>query len=155
MRICSSSYSALGLGQADFVKVCHRVASELPGFMRSVDATHAVVRGSSGLSVAFGLRMLSDLRIVVARKPGENSHGDAVSAVGSSSEDLHRYVILDDFVSSGSTVAGIVRDLDGAQCVGLFLYNGAGNPACFPKVAMYGHGVVGCPPIPSLQFRSY
>lgn len=69
------------------------------------------VQGTSGMSIGFpaflALRAAGwDGRIVVVRKPGEDSHGSAVEGVpGAPAEKLagKRCVFLDDFVSEGTT----------------------------------------------------
>lgn len=69
------------------------------------------VQGTSGMSIGFpvflALRAAGwEGRIVVVRKPGEDSHGCAVEGMpGSPQEKLFgkRCVFLDDFVSEGTT----------------------------------------------------
>lgn len=67
-----------------------------------------VVCGKSGMSVAFALKMLMHVNIVVVRKTGDNSHGRAVEGPYCS---ITRLVFLDDLISSGTTLAKLKRKL--------------------------------------------
>lgn len=85
------------------------LAEYLPKIMRRVDADAVVVTGKSGLSLAFATLMLIDFPLVVVRKRGENSHGNPIE--GKDYTTFTRYLILDDFVSSGTTVTNIMDSI--------------------------------------------
>ena len=97
-----------------------QISEDLPVFMKAVKAV--VVSGSSGLSVAFALRMLVDIPIIMLRKNGEGAHSGGWSAVSDRAITAQRYVILDDFTESGGTVNRIIEDMKGAELAGLFFY---------------------------------
>lgn len=121
----NTSYSALGLTRGHFRNLCQRLAEELPDLMHKVGADAIAVRGTSGVSVAFGLRMLSDIPTIVVKKEGENSHGASVTAVGDDWANVARYLIVDDFVASGATVHAIRQRMGRAECVGVLSYANA------------------------------
>lgn len=121
----NTSYSALGLTRGHFRNLCQRLAEELPDLMFKVGADAIAVRGTSGVSVAFGLRMLSDIQTIVVKKEGENSHGSSVTAVGDDFADVARYLIVDDFVATGATVHAIRQRMGRAECVGVLSYANA------------------------------
>ena len=102
--------------------------------MDETGATSVVVHGNSGVSCGFAALMLShaDFNIVLLRKYNDNSHGAPIE--GPEGHRLGRYLILDDFVSTGATMNRI-RDkiatlhqqygmqYDAApECVGIVLY---------------------------------
>jgi len=116
------SYSAVGMSADDFRTKARQISEDLPVFMKAVNADAVVVSGSSGLSVAFALRMLVDIPIIMLRKNGEGAHSGKWSAVSDREIKTNRYVILDDFTESGGTVDRIIEDMKGADLVGLFFY---------------------------------
>lgn len=75
-----------------------------------------VTRGSSGLLVGSRVAEMSKgkLHLIHVRKEGENSHGRQVEGARHmlSAIDNPRYLIVDDFVSSGETVREIVKAID-------------------------------------------
>ena len=85
------------------------LAEYLPKIMRRVDADAVVVTGKSGLSLAFATLMLIDFPLIVVRKRGENSHGNPVE--GKDYTEFSRYIVLDDFVSSGTTITNIMDSI--------------------------------------------
>lgn len=101
--------------------------------MAETGATSVVVHGNSGVSCGFAALMLSDVdfNIVLLRKDNDNSHGSPIE--GPEGHFLERYLILDDFVSTGATMNRI-RDkiimlhkqsnpFEAApECVGIVLY---------------------------------
>jgi len=107
--------------------LCRQLAAPTEKFMKLVEADTIMVRGNSGTSVAYAMHVLFPGRFqwVVARKAEEQSasHGELFEPLSSVRVQVTKYVILDDFVASGRTVAGIVQDVaGGADCVGLVLY---------------------------------
>lgn len=90
-----------------------------------------VVRGNSGVSAAFAAMIYLDFPLILSRKPGENSHGGAIE--GPYNFTLGKYIIADDFVSSGATIRSVLQSVAAIassrcdpsgipQCVGLALY---------------------------------
>lgn len=106
--------------------------------MAETGATSVVVHGNSGVSCGFAALMLSDVdfNIVLLRKDNDNSHGSPIE--GPEGHFLERYLILDDFVSTGATMNRI-RDkiimlhkqsspFEAApECVGIVLYGHHGS----------------------------
>lgn len=132
MRVDSEGY-ATGYAQ-DLVKICAGRAAA--GICRAIEEhgpdIAVVVRGNSGVSCAFAALMLHNFNLCLLRKDRDGSHGSPLE--GPSGFRFTKYVVLDDFISSGATVNGIIGDLAvlaGAkgdappQCVGLVLYGSA------------------------------
>lgn len=124
MLVGVTKYSALGLNSANFRQLVHKLAVDVPELARKLRADAIVVRGTSGISVAFGMRMLTDFPFIVARKPGESHHSyDQLSLIqDGNSWTVEKYVILDDVICSGDTVNGIIRDLGERKCLGTITY---------------------------------
>ena len=88
-------------------------ANAISDMMADTGATSVVVHGNSGVSCGFAALMLSphlDFNIVLLRKDNDNSHGAPIE--GPAGHRLGRYLILDDFVSSGSTLHRVRRKID-------------------------------------------
>ena len=65
--------------------------------------------GSSGAAIAFPLAVSHKIPLIYVRKEGEQSHGDKVECNGENS--ITKYLIVDDFVSSGATVEWIAHQV--------------------------------------------
>ena len=97
-------------------------------------STSVVVHGNSGVSCGFAALMLTeeqDFNLVLLRKDNDNSHGAPIE--GPDGHRLGKYLILDDFVSSGATMNRIRDKIDTLweqvswsssrpECVGVVLY---------------------------------
>lgn len=131
----SNDYSCMGYPPERLRACVKALARDLPGIMARYNADAVVVRGGSGVVFGGALLMVSDIKVIVARKPGEQSHSTAIEVCGGGSLTVHRYIVLDDFVSSGGTVKGIMDDMgQQAECVGVIEYRYAeqGQP-CEPN----------------------
>ena len=133
--ILSSGY-ATGYAAEEVRKRALWAADAIDKMMAETGATSLVVHGNSGVSCGFAALMLSalDFNIVLLRKDNDNSHGAPIE--GPAGHHLRGYLILDDFVSSGTTLNRIRRKIgslslqrgqygsDGEtpECVGIVLY---------------------------------
>lgn len=130
-----------------------QVALALPKLMHEVGADFVVVTGKSGIAMAYATLMLIDFPLVVIRKEGETSHGNKVE--GSPADGLTKYIILDDFVSTGGTVNTIVTELERygnscgseAQLVGVLCYQN--TEKTFAAYAPYDSVDVGLDSVPT------
>lgn len=119
-----TDYSALKLNAHNFRILVQRLAVDVPKLAQELGAEAVAIRGTSGYSVGFAMRMLTDFPIIVARKHGEASHSGTHLALVNDGDFLNikTYVILDDFVASGNTVDGMMDDIAPAKCKGVLLY---------------------------------
>lgn len=136
-----------GVADGEWAPRVHQVRLEAPKWLVRFDAQALVGTGSSGILMFGALSLIApDIPMVWCRKHNENSHGGIWSgneagcylARSMGSNPLRRLVMLDDFVSSGTTVATIQNTLDytwqrkgGAwedrpQIVACMAYNGQG-----------------------------
>ena len=87
---------------------------------------HAIAfRGTSGAAMAYPVSIATGIPLICIRKPTEDAHGDPVE--GSTKFDVKKYIIIDDFMSSGATVDAIIESINkhsnnSVKCVGIVLY---------------------------------
>ena len=119
---------------AEVRKRAEFAARMIARMMPSTGATSVVVHGNSGVSCGFAALMLSphaDFNIVMLRKDNDNSHGSPIE--GPEGHRLGKYLILDDFVATGTTMNRIRDKIatlhqqyglpeDTPECVGIVLY---------------------------------
>lgn len=86
--------------------------------------------GLSGTIVGTFAADRTGRQFAIVRKPGEESHGDTIEGY-----TLNKYVIIDDFIETGSTILRIMRQLEKyklidqrtPECVGILLYTKSGD----------------------------
>lgn len=129
MRVTDGGYSGQMYNNRELRQFASKIALVLPGIMRQANADAIIVQGKSGIALAFATLMLIDFPIIVVRKRNESTHGSPIE--GTEGVDVQRYLILDDFISSGNTVRRIVEQLrensiytsnGSAECVGVVEY---------------------------------
>lgn len=117
-------------------------------------------RGMSGAMIAGPVAYRLNKPTTVIRKPDENKHSN------NNVEGMltGRYIILDDFISSGETVESIMDALPGACCIFMYMYR---NPEYLIHVRRaYAYGLKipvcgqgnhdkGFKALLNLQFNSY
>lgn len=86
--------------------------------------------GSSGCAIGFHLAVRHNTPLIYVRKQGEKSHGSKVEC--SYLRELQNYLIVDDFIDSGSTVQLIAtrvkehahqQKVPVPRCVGILCYD--------------------------------
>ena len=121
------------------VEECATGAAKAIEELRSqTGSTAVVVHGNSGVSCGFAALMASDedFNLVLLRKDNDNSHGAPLE--GPEGHRLDKYLILDDFVSSGATLNRVRDKIDTLhtqrswssprpECVGIVLYGHHGT----------------------------
>lgn len=106
-----------------------KLVVELPEVMLKLGATAIAVRGKSGVSIAHALAMYLNFDLIIVRKEGESNHGANIERWGTQRQN-ERYIIIDDFVSTGETCIEIINKLCpstiyNSLCVGVVTYRGA------------------------------
>lgn len=101
----ADSYSGAIHRAATLRDYAERTAEELRA--RRGEYDFVAVTGQSGMSVAFAALMFYDFPLVVVRK-GERTHGTMIEG---DAERVGRYIVVDDFISSGSTLRRINKEL--------------------------------------------
>ncbi len=115
------------------------VRNLLVRLMPASGANCIAVRGTSGLSMAYGMRMLDLLKnreilpFVMVRKD-DGHHGGPVESLSFNRQEIGAYLILDDFISSGNTINKIIEKMEidaddqDVKCAGVVLYDQAHEP---------------------------
>ena len=122
---------ATGYSQAKVRKKAKFAAHAISELMARTNADSVVVYGNSGVSCGFAALMYHNFNLVLLRKDNDNSHGSPIE--GPEGHEVRRYLILDDFISSGETVRRVRRKVtelsfqriagtDLPECVGIVLY---------------------------------
>lgn len=89
--------------------------------------------GMSGAAMAFLLAHQLRLPLLCVRKKNESSHyrSQMPSTLMEGNLDCQRYLLLDDFISSGATVNYVVEsiadELPNAKCVAMLMYAAYGD----------------------------
>jgi len=84
--------------------------------------------GISGAAMAFILSHWLDVPLLCVRKQGESSHYHQLTRkiLEGNVHDVRKYIIVDDFIASGSTLRRVVDAINHgnymAKCVGLVMY---------------------------------
>lgn len=122
---------ATGYSQDKVRQKAKFAAAAIASMSKSVNADCVIVHGNSGVSCGFAALMYHNFNLVLLRRDNDNSHGSPLE--GPNGHRIERYLILDDFISSGKTVRRVRRKVtelalqygDGRaspQCVGIVLY---------------------------------
>jgi hypothetical protein len=123
----SKGYSATRHGMNQFPNVVKNTLVKLRHVLDTTNAQAIAVRGTSGLCIAFAARMIDNLPFVMVRKEENNlHHGLPIESLTGNSLNFRRYIFLDDFISSGSTMRAVETALLDAECVAAVLYDGGG-----------------------------
>lgn len=93
------------LYRKDIRKQALWVAKHLEKVLQHFNADSVAVTGHSGIIVASAALMLVDFPLMIVRKEGEETHGFSIEGRGD--HHYRKYIILDDFVSTGNTVRNI------------------------------------------------
>lgn len=93
--------------------------------------THVAVRGVSGCAIGGAVAVNLRKGLIVVRKPNVASHSN-IDAEGVPINIGFNYIIVDDFVATGETLAATVDSIQksnpSAKCVGVVMYD-----HCFVK----------------------
>jgi len=118
------------------VTIMRRMVSGLVKLIKESEIEYDSIacRGVSGLMIASPVALRLNKPLIVIRKGTSNCHS-SIAVEGYLSPDL-RYIIIDDFISSGNTIKEIIKEIEDyyierrkyweqggkPDCKGLFLY---------------------------------
>lgn len=74
--------------------------------------------GVSGAAMAFPVSYITGIPLICVRKQ-EQSHGKMIEGHG----NFKKYLILDDFICTGTTICRILEQLEEIKCVGIVVWN--------------------------------
>lgn len=113
MQLNTGGYSRVQYNPEELRGTAKQVAKVLPKLMQELGANTVAVTGKSGLALAFATLMLIDFPLMVVRKRGEMTHGSPIE--GPEGHVVGNYIILDDFISSGTTVRTMIDQINEYQ----------------------------------------
>lgn len=125
-----SSYGWTTYSVDDWTRRLQRIAVKIELLQETHKIDALALRGSSGMMAGAVLSVALQMPVIYVRKPGEYAHGGPVES--NSREPIKSYLIVDDFIDSGSTIREIVDAIDrdaeeersvAPKCVGVLLYN--------------------------------
>lgn len=123
--IAASGYGWTDRGPKALKKLMIKADNKFTKLIKKEQIQAIAFSGSSGAALAFPLALKHELPVIYVRKAGEKSHGYNVEFNGTGSG--LRYIIVDDFIDTGSTVERIYKKVqkeDKAMvCAGVFLYD--------------------------------
>ena len=116
-------FNCTHLRYAMCVKMLRRAVREAKALAKSkkLDFDTIVFRGISGAIWGTAMAMALNKNMAVVRKPNDDTHSSGIKVEGH--KKIHRYLIVDDFTSTGHTVREILKQMrearPDAKCVGL------------------------------------
>lgn len=117
------------IGKSQFKPTVKTTVTAIRRLKKVLGFEQIVCTGISGQSIAWPVGYVTDIPVaVVRRKDEKNHHGYSVENFDRS----RKFIILDDFVSSGDTVKHVLKSLaedrrDDPRCVGVYCYSGSGS----------------------------
>lgn len=86
------------------MEIVDGTAAAIKKLRETVTFSHIVATGSSGQSITWPVAYKLGIPVCIVRKEGEKSHAGLVTGYG----DMEDYVILDDFIGTGTTVKRVL-----------------------------------------------
>jgi len=137
MYFSCSSYHEKTFRPGSLKAIVNRVIKKLEKLRQEIKFDAIAFRGISGSSIAYPVSAIAGYHLIEVRRApglrngkGNSHHGSTIE--GSSSRKIKRYIILDDFISSGKTVEEIAKTItkefrsdpkaDQPQCVAIVMY---------------------------------
>lgn len=129
-KLPTGGYGWAGMSPKKFSDNIKQAAKKIAAMYRKDKFDAVAFTGSSGAAIAFYLATEYEIPLLYVRKTGEKSHGQKVES--NSPSVIRKYLIVDDFISSGTTVRSIIRKIS-KQCtkygikelepIGVFCYD--------------------------------
>lgn len=130
-----SDYLSPLVSMKTYQKTITQVCNKVQLLREKLNFDAIAFRGVSGMSIGFPVAERLSLTPIVVRKSIRNSHGyhivETFEEIPTAKEQVLRYLIIDDFISTGKTVCAIVKEINIFMkylhktriCVGILLYN--------------------------------
>ena|SRR5271156_4732446 len=137
-----SSYFTSYLGRIfdvnQYPQLINKLSIKIKKFQQKQSFDAIAFTGTSGCSVAFTLSYKLGIPLICIRKNSDNSH---FNGLYEGVENVKRYIIVDDFIASGDTIATIKKNVllrsKRAKLVGIFLYGQSANQTTHKKIPVY------------------
>lgn len=122
----NSSYMSRIYDGKNYSNVLDRVVTALEELKAKHQVDTIAFSGTSGSAVSYTAGWATDLRLINVRRNDGNHHGLPVEGY----KWAKRYVIVDDFVSTGATIVRIIREVKHyvplARLAGIICWNASG-----------------------------
>ena len=104
-------YGWTGTSPAEFVERMKLAVIRFRALKKEHKIDAIAFCGSSGCAVAFAIASKCKIPLIYVRKEGEKSHSNSIVECNDKSAIVKKYLIVDDFVDSGSTVEYIINSI--------------------------------------------
>ena len=121
MQFSSSYLSDIFGNTANYRKLVATVAANALRLKNHYEFDAIAFTGASGSAMAYPVSMLADIPLIYVRKDDERCHGDSIEGTPI---NVSKYAIIDDFISTGTTVKRIINKLERVECVCIMTYIG-------------------------------
>lgn len=126
----SNTYHSVQTDPYYLKATAERIAGLIDQYKNALDIQAIACSGNSGQSMAYPVSILTHIPVIYVRKEKEYSHGNSIEGPCT---NIEKYVIVDDFISTGKTMDFIINKIEEyskknvfdssvCKCVGIFLY---------------------------------
>jgi hypothetical protein len=129
----SSGYGWTGLSPEQLSDRLIRAGEEIAKLQQKLKFDAVAFCGSSGAAIGFHVAIRHKIPVIYVRKKDEESHGGDVECNMPGGKNVKKYLIVDDFISTGRTVEYIVEQITevanrrgafASKPVGIFCFDG-------------------------------
>jgi adenine/guanine phosphoribosyltransferase-like PRPP-binding protein len=123
----------------EYFHVINKLVVKIKKFQQNKPFDAIAFTGTSGAAVAFTLAYKLKVPLICIRKTTDKSH---YKNIYEGIENIKRYIIVDDFIETGSTIdrikKGVCSRSEGAKLVGIFLYRDCWHNLKYKDTTVYG-----------------
>lgn len=119
MKISHSTYLSSVFNPKILKKTVDKTNDDLLKIKKKYEFDAIAFTGNSGAGICYPLSYMYKWDIICVRKDESNSHGTKIEGAY---KDINKYIIVDDFICSGSTIKRIKEKLNPLECIGIYTY---------------------------------
>ncbi len=128
---CGGGYGWSGMKSEVFAERMSLASIRFAALRKKLKFDAIAFTGSSGCAIGFNLAAMHNIPMIYVRKEGEKAHGASIEC-NDGCLILKKYLIVDDFIDSGSTILNIInrinnrirmRDMFPAEQVGVLCFD--------------------------------
>ena len=108
---------------AEYKKLVETVAANVKKLQARYEFDAIAFTGASGSAMAYPISMMTGIPIIYVRKDAECMSTHGIPIEGPDKTIVKKFAVIDDLISSGSTVERVVNKLKDIECVCVMLYN--------------------------------
>ena len=112
-------------------KLVLATARKIRALKKKINFEAIAFTGTSGAAMAYPVSVATGIPLICVRKDAEGTHSNRL-VEGSSNIDVTSYIIVDDFITTGTTIKTIISKIEDdsswsspnpPSCVGIVLYS--------------------------------